>query len=184
MTRIELMEQVATRLKGLRDALSLSTAQIAHVLNINEQLYLSYENGTSDIPLGLLQQVANLFNVELNVLLFGEEPKMDSYYVTRAGAGIKVERTVAYSYQSLAAGFKNRNFEPLVVTVEPNDNPVTLNSHDGQEWNYVIEGRMELHIGDKTIILNTGDSVMYDSNRPHGMKALDNKELKFITIIS
>ena len=90
MTRIELMEQVATRLKGLRDALSLSTAQIAHVLNINEQLYLSYENGTSDIPLGLLQQVANLFNVELNVLLFGEEPKMDSYYVTRAGAGIKV----------------------------------------------------------------------------------------------
>ena len=184
MTRIELMEQVATRLKGLRDALSLSTAQIAHVLNINEQLYLSYENGTSDIPLGLLQQVANLFNVELNVLLFGEEPKMDSYYVTRAGAGIKVERTAAYSYRSLAAGFKNRNFEPLVVTVEPNDNPVTLNSHDGQEWNYVIEGRMELHIGDKTIILNTGDSVMYDSNRPHGMKALDNKELKFITIIS
>ena len=184
MNRIELMEQVATRLKGLRDALSLSTTQISHDLNIDEQIYISYENGSSDIPLGVLQQVANLFNIELNVLLFGEEPKMDSYYVTRAGKGVKVERTSAYSYQSLAAGFKNRNFDPLLVTVEPNENPITLNSHEGQEWNCVIEGRMELCIGSKTIILETGDSIMYDSSRPHGMKALDGKTMKFITIIS
>ena len=76
MTRIEQMEQVATRLKGLRDALSLTTAQIASFLNIDEQTYISYEEGLCDIPLGFLQHVANLFDVELNVLLFGEEPKM------------------------------------------------------------------------------------------------------------
>ncbi|MBE6311233.1 MAG: helix-turn-helix domain-containing protein [Bacteroidales bacterium] len=184
MTRIEQMEQVATRLKGLRDALSLTTAQIASFLNIDEQTYISYEEGLCDIPLGFLQHVANLFDVELNVLLFGEEPKMNSYYVTRAGKGTRVERTKAYSYQSLAAGFKNRNFDPLFVTVEPNDNPITLNSHEGQEWNCVVEGRMELHIGDKIIVLETGDSIMYDSSRPHGMKALDGKMMKFITIIS
>ena len=184
MTRIELMEQVATRLRGLRDALGLSTAQIAHDLNVDEKVYISYEEGSSDIPLGFLQQVASFFKVELHTILFDEEPKMSSYYVTRAGAGAKVERTAAYSYQSLAAGFRSRNFEPLLVTVEPNDNPVSLNSHEGQEWNYVIEGKMELHIGEKVLVLEQGDSIMYDSARPHGMKALDGKTLKFITVIS
>ena len=184
MSKIEFMEQVAARLAGLRDALGLSTAQIAHDLNVDENVYIDFESGNTDIPIGFLQQVANLFNVELQTLLFDEEPKMKSYYVTRAGQGAKIERTAAYSYQSLAGGFINCKFDPLLVTVEPKDSPITLNTHDGQEWNYVIEGRMELHIGNKTITLEPGDSIIYDSSRPHGMKALDDKTLKFISIIS
>ena len=184
MTNVEIMEQVSARLRGLREALDLNTAQIAHDLNIDEETYIAYESNKLDIPVGVLQHVASLFNVELNVLLFGEEAKMDSYYVTRAGKGMKVERSAAYSYQSLAAGFKHRKFDPLLVTVEPNDKPINLNTHPGQEWNFVIEGKMELQIGDKMMVLEAGDSAIYDSTRPHGMKALDGKTVKFLSIIS
>ena len=184
MTKIEQMPQVAIRLKGLRDALDLTTQELAETLNIDENTYIAYESGNTDIPLNFLQKVASRFNVELHAILFNEDPKMNSYFVTRAGKGIKVERTVAYSYQSLAAGFKNRCFDPLLVTVEPNDNPITLNSHEGQEWCHVTEGRLLIKIGDKEMELETGDSIMFDSARPHGMKALDGKAVKFITVIS
>lgn len=184
MTTIEEMTQVAIRLKGLRDALDLTTKEIAETFNISEETYIAYESGNTDIPLNFLQKVANQFNIELHAILFNEDPKMDSYFVTRAGKGMKVERTAAYSYQSLAAGFKNRNFDPLLVTVEPNNNPITLNSHEGQEWCHVIEGRLLIKIGDNVKELETGDSIMFDSTRPHGMKALDEKAVKFITIIS
>ena len=184
MTKIEQMAQVAIRLKGLRDALDLTTSQVAEKFNISEETYNAYESGEADIPVNFLNEFANAYNVELHAILFDEDPKMSSYFVTRNGKGVKVERTAAYSYQSLAAGFKNRIFDPLFVTVEPNDKPMTLNSHEGQEWNCVIEGRMEIQIGEKSIILEQGDSIMYDSKRPHGMKALDGKTVKFITIIS
>ena len=184
MTNIEKMAQVAVRLQGLRDALDMTTGQIAEELNISEDSYVSYESGTVDIPVSFLTEVARKYNVDLHALLFNEEPKMNSYFVTRKGKGAKVERSSAYSYQSLAGGFKNKIFDPLIVTVEPNDNPITLNTHKGQEWNCVIEGRMEIQVGEKTIILEQGDSIMFDATRQHGMKALDGKQVKFIAIIS
>ena len=184
MTKIEKMAQVAIRLKGLRDALELTTKELADAINVSEDTYISYESGEVDIPISFLNEVARKFNVELHAILFNEDPKMSSYFVTRAGKGARVERSAAYSYQSLAAGFKNRIFDPLFVTVEPNDKPVSLNTHEGQEWNCVVEGRMEIQIGEKSIILEQGDSIMFDATRPHGMKALDGKTVKFIAIIS
>lgn len=110
---------------------------------------------------------------------------MNSYFLTRKGKGASVQRTQAYKYQSLAAGFMNRKADPFIVTVEPKDEktPIYLNTHPGQEFNYILEGRMTLQIGDKQLTLNEGDSLYFDANRPHGMKALDGKRVQFLAII-
>lgn len=184
MTKIEKIGQVAVRLKGLRDALDLSTQQVANACNVEESVYVAYESGNVDIPVSFLHRLSRKFGVELHAILFDEDPKMSSYFVTRAGQGAGIERTKAYRYESLASGFSHRVFDPMMVMVEPSENPITLNAHDGQEWEYVVEGRMELQIGEKTIILEKGDSVMFDARRPHGMKALDGATVKFIAIIS
>ena len=51
--------------------------------------------------------------------MFGEEPHMCSYFLTRRGKGMSVERKYAYKYQSLASGFSGRRADPFLVTVEP-----------------------------------------------------------------
>jgi quercetin dioxygenase-like cupin family protein len=72
-----------------------------------------------------------------------------------------------------------------MVLVEPDDKRKdTANSHEGQEFNYVVEGRLELRIGGNKIILETGDSIMFNAKIPHGMRALDDKPVRFIAIIS
>ena len=185
MTGIENIEEVAFRLKGLRDALDITAHDMAKSCGIEKDIYLDYENGVTDIPVSFLQVVARVYNVELNALLFGQEPKMSSYFVTRKGSGPSIERTMAYKYEALASGFAKRNLDPLMVIVEPKENAqFVINSHDGQEFNYIVEGRMELLIGDNSIILSAGDSIMFDAKLPHGMKALDNKKVQFIAIIS
>ena len=117
--------------------------------------------------------------------MFGDEPRMNSYFLTRKGKGAAVERTKAYKYQSLAAGFMNRKADPFIVTVEPTTETqsIHLNTHPGQEFNLVLEGRVMLQIGTKELILDEGDSIYFDANRPHGMKALDGKPVKFLAII-
>ena len=131
------IKEVATRLRGLRDALDLSIEQIAADCAVTPQEYADYEDGKKDIPVSFLHRIAAKYGVELTALLFGEEPKMQAYFVTRAGKGVKVERTKAYSYQDLAAGFAHRVVSPFIVTVEPvdADKPITMNSHQGQEFN-------------------------------------------------
>ena len=177
------IKQIAQRLQGLRDTLELTVDEIVSECGISKEEYLKAETGDSDVSVSMLQKIARQYDIALDVLMFGEEPKMNSYFLTRAGKGTSIERTKAYKYQSLAAGFMHRDADPFIVTVESNDAPINYNSHEGQEFNYVLEGRMMISINGKELILNEGDSLYFNSKLPHGMKALDGKNVRFLAII-
>ena len=179
----EQIKQIAERLKGLRDSLDLSLDEMAAKCDKLPKDIELYESGNVDIPMSYLFDISQVFGIETSTLISGDEPKMKAYFLTRKGKGISIERTKAYKYQALASGFKNPKSEPFEVTVEPNSNPIYLNTHTGQEFNYVLEGRLQFRINNKDLILETGDSIYFDSSNPHGMKALDGKPVKFLAII-
>ena len=181
----EQIKQIAERVRGLRDALGLGIDEMAESCGLASAQYAAIESGECDLSVSSLQKIARHFDVPLDVLMFGEEPKMNAYFLTRRGAGVSVERTKAYKYQSLAAGFINRSADPFIVTAEPkpDDEPIHYNSHSGQEFNLVLEGRMMLSIDGKDLILNEGDSLYFNSKLPHGMKALDGKKVRFLAVI-
>ena len=181
----EQIKQIAERLRGLRDVLDLNPEDMAEACGMSVEKYLDMESGDKDISVSALQQIARKYEVSLDVLMFGEEPKMSSYFLTRKGAGVSVERSKAYKYEALASGFRRRKADPFIVTVEPKPEgtPMHLNSHQGQEFNMVMEGRLLLNVDGKDIILNEGDSLYFDSAKPHGMMALDGQTVKFLAII-
>lgn len=181
----EQIVEIARRLYGLRDALNLDIAELARAAGISEADYMEYESGNSDIPVGVLQAIAKHCHMELTALLFGEEPTVSGYFLTRAGQGTAMERAKAYKYQSLAAGFSHRLADPFIVTVEPKpeDVPMHLNAHPGQEFNYVLEGTLLLSINGKELVLQEGDSIYFDSGKRHGMKALLGKTVRFLAMI-
>lgn len=177
------IKQIAQRMKGLREDLEMSVEQMAEVCAMSPAEYSEYEGGEKDIPVSILHCISQKCGVEMTSLLFGHDPHMKTYYLTRKGMGTAMERTKAYKYQSLAAGFIDRKADPFIVTVEPNDAPIHLNSHPGQEFNMVLEGSMLISINGKELTLNEGDSIYFDSNKLHGMKALEGKKVKFLAVI-
>ena len=179
------IKQIAERLRGLREVLELTVEELALDCGISSDEYRSAETGKYDISVSMLQSIARKYDIALDALMFGEEPKMNSYFLTRSGKGVSIERTKAYKYQSLASGFMHRDADPFIVTVEPKseNEPMHYNSHNGQEFNYVLEGRMLLSINGKELILNEGDSIYFNSKLMHGMKALDGKKVQFLAII-
>ncbi|WP_368338144.1 cupin domain-containing protein, partial [Parabacteroides merdae] len=50
-------------------------------------------------------------------------------------------------------------------------------------YNMVLKGRMLLQINNKELILEEGDSIYFNSELPHGMKALDGEKVSFLAII-
>lgn len=181
----EQIKQIAERLAGLRDALEITPEEMATVCHLTTEEYLLLESGEKDISVSILHQISQAYGVELTTLMFGDEPKMSSYFITRQGKGVAVERTKAYKYQSLAAGFAGRKADPFLVTVhpKPEGEPIYLNAHPGQEYNMVLSGRLHLQINHKDIILEAGDSIYFNSQLPHGMKALDNEIVVFLAVI-
>lgn len=169
----------------MREVLDLTPEEVAESCQLSVDDYVGMESGKKDISVSALQQIARKYGIALDVLMFGEEPKMNTYFLTRRGAGVSVERTKAYKYQSLASGFRGRKIDPFIVTVEPKPEgmPIYFNTHEGQEFNLVIEGRMLLNLNGKELVLNAGDSLYFDSSIPHGMMALDGKTVKFLAVI-
>lgn len=183
---MDYIQQIAERLRGLRDALDLEIEEMAQQCGVTPELLSDYESGVTDIPVSFLHCLSTLYGIEMTALMFGSEPRMNSYYVTRSGKGVKVERTGAYSYQDLAAGFQHRVMAPFMVTVEPKDvqTSMTLNTHEGQEFNFVVEGTLEISVAGKVNVLHPGDTIMFDARKPHGLRALNGETVKLLAIIS
>ena len=181
----EQLKQIGERLRGLRDVLDITVSEMADTIGISAEKYEKIEQGEMDITISNLMKIAKKYGVSTEELIFAEAPHMKSYYVTRKGQGMSIERTKAYKYQSLTSGFQKRNADVFIVTVEPKPNAhkIYKNTHDGQEFNYILEGTMKLIVGDKTIILEEGDSIYFDSTKPHGMMAIGDKPAKMLAMI-
>lgn len=181
----EQIRQIAERLRGLREVMNVTTLEAARVCGISEEKYFEYESGKVDIPVSLLHNMSRRYKVDITVLLTGNDPHMNSYSLTRKNKGIDVERRSTYKYQSLGYSFINRKADPFIVTVGPKpfSEDFSLNSHPGQEFNYILEGSMKFNFNGKIMELYEGDSIYFDSGLPHGMIALDDKECKFLAII-
>ncbi|MDR1883051.1 MAG: XRE family transcriptional regulator [Prevotella sp.] len=179
------IKEIGQRLKGLREAVDMTQEQFAASCNIPLEEYVKYESGEEDLMIGVLKGIASVHNVDVSALMFADEPRMSSYYLTRKGKGLAVNRVEAYNYQTLAGGFNNRKAEVFEVTIEPESNDVGIHhsTHAGQEFNMVLEGRMLLQINGKDLIMEEGDSIYFDSGLPHGMKALDNKKVRLIVVV-
>ncbi len=178
----EEIRQIATRIKEIREIYGYTQEQLAEELEITVTLYRNYESGQEDIPVGILHKIARVFNMELSSLITGEEPRLRTYALTRKGKGVSVERRKDYKYQSLAYNFILKKGEPFLVTVEPG-RPLKLNNHPGQEFNYLLSGKLKVVLDGNEIILNPGDSLYFDSGKDHGMQALNGKPAQFLAVI-
>lgn len=177
----EKVQDIALRIKGLRLIEGIPEQKAASFLNMSVSEYLKYENGEDDIPISILYEIADYYQVDLTEILTGISPKLHDVCQVKAGEGLKVERYDQYDFQSLAYKYKNRKIEPLLVTLSPANSP-ELVTHKGQEFNYCLEGKMKVVVGDYEYLLEPGDSLYFNPMIPHKMLAIE-KEAKFLTII-
>ena len=175
--------KIAERIKTLREKNDMQIEWAAKALGITVDELEAYESGEADIPVGFLYMAAKKYGAELSTLLTGENPHEQKYSLVRKGEGVNVDRRTHYDYQSLCADFANKKMEPLLVTVEPEESDLSYNNHPGQEFHYILQGSLEVNIGGEALVLNEGDALMFHSEHPHALKALDNKPVQLLVVI-
>ena len=62
---------------------------------------------------------------------------------------------------------RDRSMEPFLVTLAPDAEEMPGSIHEGEEFIYVLEGEMEVIIGEHKEVLYPGDSIYYQSSIPH-----------------
>ena len=180
----ENLKDLGERLQGLREACDVSRHTMAEELGVDIDTYRGWEETGEDIPISAIYHMARKFNVDLTEILTGTAPKLDTYHLVRRGETEEVERFPGYHYEDMASRYARKIMQPLLVILDPCDEPAELVCHDGQEVNYVLEGSLILTFGDRDIQLNAGDSIYFNPTYPHGQRCNGDVPCKFITIIA
>jgi quercetin dioxygenase-like cupin family protein len=179
------VKEIASRVKVLREIEEISADAFAKELGFDPSEYTAWESGQKDFPVGALVEIAAHFKIDLSELISGAASKLKTFCVTRAGEAPEVSRRPMYGYWNLAYNFHRKKAEPFLVEASPETEgkPISLNTHPGQEFDYVLEGRLLISISGHEIELGSGDCVYYDSGEPHGMKALGGKTARFLAFV-
>lgn len=179
----EQLKEIGTRLEELRDICDISAEEMAAKMNMTVEEYRAYEEGQLDYSFSFLYNAANILGVEVVDIMSGDSPKLSTCVVTKKGQGIEVSRNKSYDYSHLAFTFRGKKAEPMIVTIEPSNKIPDMHSHDGQEFEYILSGAMKFYIGDISYELSKGDSIYFDSGKPHSFKAIGDKPLKFLAVV-
>ena len=176
---------IAERIKGLRDASDLTCEAVAQKTDVPLETYVNYEAGMEDVPLSYLSTLAAFYNVDVTAILTGGNAHAKVFHVTRkGGTGPVVARRNVYHYEALGSLFAGKMREPFIVRVEPSLAELHLNTHSGQEFDYVISGTLHVTVGGNSVALMSGDSIYFDATTPHGMRAGGNEAATFLAVIT
>ena len=183
------LAKVGERIKKVREEKKLSLADLAEKTGYSSAILSQIENHLLSPSLGTLIQIANALEVPLSKI-FGEK-RGHSYSIVRKDERKLISRFASkegvnygYTYESLGYDKKNRRMEPFIVTLEPATvKHEKLSSHSGEEFIYVLEGEMEVVLGDLKDTLSAGDSIYYDSTLPHRVACVGDTPAKILAVL-
>ncbi len=184
----EISAEIGLRVKKARESNGLSVFDVYLRTDINVELLSQIEEGKVVPPLGTIVKLANVFDLKMGYFISGEEEKAytivrrDDREVTSRYDSSK-EKHHGYAYEHLAPHKTDRYMEPFLVSLEPSETEEERSAHDGQEFIFVVQGEMEVRLGEEIHILQPGDSIYYDSTVPHLVKCHGKETTKILAVI-
>jgi transcriptional regulator with XRE-family HTH domain len=182
--------QVGKKLRELRKKRNLTLQDVAKATGFSASLISLIESGNVSPPIATLSRIASFLGVHMSYF-FTDEDGEKRIEVTRRGQGKKVKRVISrsgvkhgYVYEALAYRFKNRIMEPFLLTVKTSGgDEKSVYNHRGEEFLYILDGKVTLIYGDERIKLSKGDSVYFDSMVKHRLLSQGSKPARVLAII-
>ena len=179
----EQLREIGSRLSALRNIAEMTPEAFCEKTGVSVPELAAYEKGGLDFSFSFLYNAAQVLGVDVIDLMSGDSPRLSDWCIVRKDQGYGIDRREAYQYSHLAFTFRDKKAEPFLVTIEPKNDAPVLHAHEGQEFNWMVSGRMKFFISKAEYILEPGDSVYFNASIPHAMQALDNQTAQFIAVV-
>lgn len=160
----EIERVVRTRLRSLRNTLGLSLDEVAARTNLSPSTLSRIETGNRTISLDVLVPLARALYVDLDSLL---DVRSDDDVVIRPVPGHSGEVTTWMLSRPTG------NTIAIKMRLESTQRTSKQRVHPGHDWFFVIEGRVQLLLGDRQLIVETGEAAEFATMTPHALETID-----------
>ena len=182
------MTAIGQRIRKMREAQALSREELSAMAGVTPDRLEAIEEGHGIPSVGVVIKLSRVLGSRVDGILHGRAPLSRPLTVFRAGehgtADEEGDTDQGYTYRSLGRpSSPGQGMEPLLITFHPGETDVLPIAHDGQEFVYVLEGRVEVVHDGASYTLGPGDSVYLDSNRPHVFRALGDAPARAVGVV-
>ena len=163
----DLAKSIGHRLREIRKETDLTLKKLAEWTGLSPALLSRIENGLTMPSIPTLQAVANSLRVDIGY--FFRDQEKTQYVISKQGSRRTALSERGYDIERLVEGMENHFMEPVITSLRGKDQEETVELviHDGQEFMYVLEGKIEVTLGTKKYILKKGDAAYWNGSVPH-----------------
>jgi len=177
---------IGREVRQLRRKHDMTVTELAELAGLSSGMLSKIENGHTSPSLTTLQSLSSALNVSITALMRKFEERRDATFVA-AGGGLKIQRRgtrAGHEYRVLGHSLDEEiTMEPFVITLTDKSEVFPAFEHQGTEFLYVLEGRMDYHHGGATYVMGPGDSLFFDAEAAHGPENLVETPIRFVCVI-
>jgi transcriptional regulator with XRE-family HTH domain len=166
-------------LRSLRSAKGWTLDELAERTELSKPFLSRLESGSRQPSIAAVLTLARVFGVPMGSL-FETHHEDDICIVVHTGDSM-TRRGNGIEYVPLS-GASRFNLQPMRAMISPLRPGAERYQHDGEEWLYVLAGRLKLQVGEREYELDPGDAAHFDSRQPHRLDALDGKAAEVILV--
>ena len=164
------------RIRKMRQKQNVDLNQLAEKTGYAPEYLQQIEEGKVSPPVGALIQITRALALDSASLLADEKKKerRQSY----------LKRTKAYSYKSLTPDAQDKHLWAYEITLAPKkEHEMVAYKHEGEEFVYVMVGKVSVQVGDEINTLKKGESLHFNSAISHNLKNLSTKQSKLVVVV-
>ena len=154
------------RLRQHRKQLKLSMKEVAEAVGLSIGFISQVERGLTSPSLTSLSSIANFLGTDVSHFL--SQPKSKSPITRNQERDIYTLSNKGLQYERLSDSFPGNTLNSVIIHEMPGHRTESI-SHEGEEFFYILEGAITVFIEGRVSILETGDSIHFDSSRSHSV---------------
>ncbi|WP_442870094.1 helix-turn-helix domain-containing protein [Bradyrhizobium sp. CCBAU 45394] len=180
-------ERVGAAIRQARLQRRLTLAEVASAARISVPMLSRFETGRSAVGLEVLERICAAFGVELPSLLSDSSGSRFDAQIVNVTDGLNSNKfgdRSGYSCRLLVPCEEPpKGFTPFLVDIGRPCRSYPNRRHGNLEFIYMLKGRMEYRVGDRTFNLKPGDAFTFSGDLLHGPERLIADHVQFLAIV-
>ena len=182
----QLEASIGKQVRISRKSAGVTLQQLSKQSLLSASMLSKIENGQISASLKTIQLICHALNISITSLFKQHDKDVEPTFI-KSGNGLTIERAgsdESRHYQLLGHNVSGSlKVEPCLITVTSRDYDFPDFQHKGVEFIYMLKGEMDYYYGTEIYHFQKGDSIYFDSHKPHGPKKIISDECQFLTVI-
>lgn len=180
---------IGKKIRELRKRAGLVLQDLSNRTGLSKALLSQVEKEVVSPPIATLLKISKALHVSIGFFFQDGDPEEKVVLVRRNESKVIDSRhfgreTGGYYYEALAYKKLRKHMEPFLVELKrKHAAELSYFSHEGEEFIYLLKGRLEFRTQTERFVLEPGDSLYFESSLPHAYRALGRENAKALTVV-